>query len=198
VFVLSLAGQGFAHLYVHKMPPAAVVVFVSALPVIVLALIAVLIHKRQIDRAEAAEAEGGVAEQTELAAVRVELSEAREAARTMQDSLNAARAETAEAVVKAEALAQKLASTAKPKTPRRSTRKQDRGSGAAVPAGSTERTFGDLLKEARAYRDELAKAGERVSKDKLRLRLTIGSSKALDVLQALENEGHTETSEEVV
>jgi len=28
--------------------------------------------------------------------------------------------------------------------------------------------------------------------------LTIGSSKALDVLQALENEGHTETSEEVV
>ena len=43
VFVLSLAGQASAHLAAHRMPPAAVVGFVSMLPVIVLALIAILI-----------------------------------------------------------------------------------------------------------------------------------------------------------
>ena len=54
VFILSLIGQGASRLTAHKMPPDAVVVFVSALPVIVLGLIAILIHLRQIDRAEVA------------------------------------------------------------------------------------------------------------------------------------------------
>lgn len=61
-----------------------------------------------------------------------------------------------------------------------------------------ERSFDELVAEARAYRDELAAAGERVSKDKLRLRLTIGSGKALEVLRALKDEERSETAEEVV
>ena len=56
-----------------------------------------------------------------------------------------------------------------------------------------ERTFEDLVAAARAYRDELAAAGERVTKDKLRLRLTVGSGKALEVLQVLKNDDRDAT-----
>lgn len=53
VFVLSLIGQAAYHLAAraHAVPSAAVVVFVTALPVVVLALIAVLVHLRHLDRA---------------------------------------------------------------------------------------------------------------------------------------------------
>lgn len=207
VFVLSLTGQVLYHEITAPAgttPGRRVVIgFVTSLPVIVLALIAVLIHMRHADRAEAAEMEQEAADQTELAKVRAELGEVREMARAMRADRDASRAEAAAAVAKAEALARKLAGTAKPKGTQRSTRKQDQGSSTApastaTAVGTADRTFGELVAEARAYRDELAAAGERVSKDKLRLRLTIGSGKALDVLRALEDEGHTETSEEVV
>lgn len=129
VFVLSLVGQVLYH---EITAPAGtpigkrlVIGFVTSLPVIVLALIAVLIHLRHLDRAEAAEAAEGAVEQTELAAVRTELSEAREAVRTMQAELQASRTETAEAAAGVEVLARKLASTAKPKA-QRGTGKQDR------------------------------------------------------------------------
>jgi uncharacterized membrane protein (UPF0136 family) len=63
---------------------------------------------------------------------------------------------------------------------------------AAEPAASIaepgERTFDVLLAEARAYRDELARTGERLSKEKLRLRLTVGSGKALELLRVLKDE----------
>lgn len=59
-----------------------------------------------------------------------------------------------------------------------------------VPA---EQTFEALLADARKYRDELTVAGERLSKDKLRIRFAIGSGKALDVLRALKDEDRNET-----
>lgn len=73
----------------------------------------------------------------------------------------------------------------------------------AVPApgpgtDSGERGFEELLCEARAYRDELAATGERVSKEKLRLRFTIGSGKALDILRALKEDDQDDTREAVV
>jgi hypothetical protein len=76
---------------------------------------------------------------------------------------------------------------------------QDRAR-ADAPAGppAAERTFGALLAEARAYRDELAAKGERVTKDKLRLRLTVGSTKAIQLLQALNEDGSKSTSEAVI
>jgi uncharacterized protein DUF2637 len=73
---------------------------------------------------------------------------------------------------------------------------------ASVPPASTadlgERSFEDLLREARAYRDELARAGERPSKDKLRLRLAVGSGKALELLRALKEDNQDDTREAVV
>lgn len=73
---------------------------------------------------------------------------------------------------------------------------------APVPAASTaepgERNFEDLLREARAYRDELALTGERPSKDKLRLRLTVGSGKALDLLRALKEDDQDDTREAAI
>lgn len=67
---------------------------------------------------------------------------------------------------------------------------------AANTAEPGERTFEDLLREARAYRDELAAAGERLSKEKLRLRLTVGSGKALELLRVLkEDEDPSATAE---
>jgi len=195
VFILSLAGQAAAHLAAHKMPPVGVVVFVSALPVIVLALIAILVHLRHIDRAEMAEGETESAGQAELAAVRAELSEAREAAKVMQAGLDAARAETAEAVAKAEVLARKPAGTAKPKGAQRGTRKQGRGSGTA--AANAERTFDELLADARAYRAELATAGkgERPTKERLRLRFGVSSGTALAVCRALKDDEPIEAPE---
>lgn len=69
---------------------------------------------------------------------------------------------------------------------------------AVVAAEPAERSFDDLLKEARAYRDELAASGERVSKDKLRLRLAVGSGKALELLRMLKEDEARETSEAAV
>ena len=69
---------------------------------------------------------------------------------------------------------------------------------AASTAEPAERTDDDLLREARAYRDELAATGERPSKDKLRLRLTVGSGKALELLRALKEDDQDDTREAVV
>jgi hypothetical protein len=55
-------------------------------------------------------------------------------------------------------------------------------------AAAAERTLETLLAEARAYRADLARTGERVTKDKLRLRLTVGSAKALQILKILNEE----------
>jgi flagellar motility protein MotE (MotC chaperone) len=102
VFVLSLAGQAFAHLAAHKMPPAGVVVFVSTLPVIVLALIAILVHLRHLDRAEAVE----VAEEPTSQA---ELSDASAALRQAEADRDTARAEAAQAATATAALQEQMA-----------------------------------------------------------------------------------------
>jgi len=98
------------------------------------------------------------------------------------------------------------------KTPARN-RAQESGTGtaaeyqSAVPAADPaeparqpgERTFAELLAGARAYRDELAAAGERPpTKDRLRLRLSVGSTKALELLQALKEDEAREASEAAV
>jgi hypothetical protein len=57
VFLLSLTGQAAAHLIRPGAPPnEALVIFASCLPAIVLAAIAFLVHLRQADREETAEA----------------------------------------------------------------------------------------------------------------------------------------------
>ena len=73
---------------------------------------------------------------------------------------------------------------------------------AAEPAASAaepgERNDEELLRDARAYRDELAAKGERVSKEKLRLRFTIGSGKALELARTLREDDQDDTSEAVI
>jgi hypothetical protein len=73
------------------------------------------------------------------------------------------------------------------------------------PAGSAgtaaepgERSDEELLRDARAYRDELAVKGERVSKEKLRLRFTIGSGKALELARTLREDDQDDTREAVI
>lgn len=167
VFLLSLVGQGAAHLLKPGTAPApALVVFVSSLPVIVLALIAVLVHLRQADREEAAaawrkakEAEAAAetarAEADERASLRREnaaLSAARDAdvsvfqARLDEaaSALASAQQETAQALRRAEALERKLAAGDKPKP---------RKTAAADPAKSTREAGGDgdISTELAAY-----------------------------------------------
>jgi len=120
VFVLSLAGQASSHLTARtQIPPAAVVVFVSVLPVIVLALIAVLVHLRHLDRADTAEAVAVTAAAQELAALRAGLLAQREASQvgldalrieleTVQAERDIAQRELAETLTRAETLTQKL------------------------------------------------------------------------------------------
>ena len=69
--------------------------------------------------------------------------------------------------------------------------------GAAGVESAADDAFGELLKAAREYRDELTAAGngERLTKDRLRLRLGVGSGKALEVLKALKKEDQGGASE---
>jgi len=147
VFILSLIGQGASHLVPQGAKPSAVlVVFVTSLPVLVLALIAVLVHLRQLDREEAAE----VAEES---ALRSALDAARAARDAAQEELAGARAELAEVTAKAEALTRKLAS-ATARKPRRGSGRRASGTGtrklAPVQAGSSGADDGpDIDTEAR-------------------------------------------------
>ena len=129
VFVLSLTGQVLYH---EITAPAGtpigkriVIGFVTSLPVIVLALIAVLIHMRHIDRAEMTEAAEEAALDTELADASAALRQAEADRDTARDE--AAQATQAMAVLQEQmaALEAKLEAalkgdTAKRQPPRRS------------------------------------------------------------------------------
>lgn len=130
VLGLSLIGQGSSTLAAHATPPLWLAVFVKDLPVVVLALIAILIHLRRLDRGEAAAAELAHAEAAQEAAeeaaatdertaLRAELEAQREASHaeleTLRDELEAAtdvlttaQNELAKAGARAESLAAKV------------------------------------------------------------------------------------------
>jgi hypothetical protein len=120
MFTLSLIGQASSHLTAHGRPPAAVVVFMSDLPVVVVACVAVLIHLRQLDRADAAEADRMRAEAErhaaqeaaaadERTALRAQLEDARAAVEPLMADLETARNELARVTAKADQFARKLA-----------------------------------------------------------------------------------------
>jgi len=116
VFVLSLVSQVSYH---ELMAPAGatpgrrfVIGFASALPVVILALIAVLIHLRHLDREEAAEADERSAVQAEMDALRAELRAAQEAAAGAAAERETALREAAEVAAKNETLTRKLAAAA--------------------------------------------------------------------------------------
>jgi hypothetical protein len=132
VFVLSLISQVSYH---ELTAPAGattgrrfVIGFASALPVIILALIAVLVHLRHLDRAEAAQAEE-VARKAEQRAVseaaagdertslRAELGAARAAVEPLMADLETARSELARVTAKAEAATAKLEAQRKRNSP---------------------------------------------------------------------------------
>ena len=89
VFAMSAVSQAASHLAAGKVPPAAVVVFVSVLPVTVLALIAVLVHLRQKDREEAAADERKRAGDERAAAAEAVAADERTALRAELDALKA-------------------------------------------------------------------------------------------------------------
>lgn len=136
VFVLSLVGQAASHLTAgsHQPPPPPVVVFVTALPVIVLALIAVLVDLRRLDRAEAAEVAQESALRAELDAERAARIAAEAEPQALRAELETARTEAAEATAKAETLTRKLATTSGRKSTRNSRPKKAADSpGTGVP-----------------------------------------------------------------
>jgi hypothetical protein len=115
VFVLSLVGQGASHLVPPGAKPSPVlVVFVTSLPVLVLALIAILVHLRQLDREESAKL---IKEDSLKTALEAE----RAARKSAEADLESVRAELATAEAKAETLTRKLTAV--------SDRKSRRGSG---------------------------------------------------------------------
>ena len=111
VFALSIAGQSLAHLTAgpHHKPPDAVVVFVTSLPVVVLALIAVLIHLRQKDREEVAEAVRQDAKDAEIGALRERLEALAGETAPLREALAAAQREAEQANARAESATAKLA-----------------------------------------------------------------------------------------
>lgn len=90
VFVFSLIGQGASHLAPRgAQPSAAVVVFMTSLPVLVLALIAILIHLRQKDREESAQAEREAVQQRERVATEMAEGDERTVLRAELEALAA-------------------------------------------------------------------------------------------------------------
>lgn len=131
MFTLSLIGQASSHLTAHAAPPAAVRVFIGVLPVVVVACVAVLVHLRQLDRADAVQAEEAArkAERTaaaeaaaadERTVLRAQLDAARAALEPVQADLETARNELGRVTVKAEVLTQKLARVSGQKRTRKS------------------------------------------------------------------------------
>ena len=138
VFALSLVSQVSYH---ELTAPAGatpgrrfVIGFASALPVVILGLIAILVHLRHVDRAEAAEAaereraaaasaQREAAEVSELDALRAEFATAQEALETAQAERVEAEAKTAEVLAKVEVLTRKLARTSGQKQTRKSSPK---------------------------------------------------------------------------
>lgn len=105
VFALSVAGQSAAEVA----PATAVKVFANALPVTVLALIAVLVHYRQKDRDDAAEADERTAVQAEMDALRAQVKALASDLGAEQTARMSAQQGAAEALEQAGAIAQKLA-----------------------------------------------------------------------------------------
>jgi hypothetical protein len=106
---LSLIGQGASTLAAYAQPPVWLAVFVKDLPVLVLALIAVLIHLRRLDREDAAEALRQDAKDTEIAALRAELDAERVTLAPLRKALAEAQREAGEANAKREIAERKLA-----------------------------------------------------------------------------------------
>lgn len=141
VFTFSLIGQVLYH---EITAPAGtpfgkrfVIGFVTSLPVIVLALIAVLIHLRHMDREEAAKAARKAAREAERVAaeaaaadertmLRAELETVMAVKETLASELEAARGELVQAVAKTEALTRKLAGNGTRKRGTATGRKQGR------------------------------------------------------------------------
>jgi uncharacterized membrane protein len=142
VFVLSLIGQVLYH---EITAPAGtslgkrlVVGFVTSLPVIVLALIAVLIHLRHADRTAAAAAQQEVAEASERDTLRTRLKAAQEALADVAAEREAARREAAEFAAKVGILTRKLAAASPrkraPQPPAKKTASAPRSKTAEDPA----------------------------------------------------------------
>lgn len=120
VFAMSLTGQGAAHLVrPGQQPSGALVVFVSALPVIVLASIAILIHFRQADREDAQQAETEREEAGERAALRAELAAAAARLAEAETARSDAEQRTAQAEARTAQLERKLAAQKNAQTARK-------------------------------------------------------------------------------
>ena len=126
VFALSLIAQSTAPV----LADTAVKVLANALPVTILMLVAVLVHLRRADRAEAEEAERQseldaaearrqAAESSELAGLRAELEAARTTLEPVQADLVTARTEMSRLAARAETLERKLATATGRKQPRK-------------------------------------------------------------------------------
>ena len=116
VFILSLAGQSAARLVGVKPMTA----FANGMPVIVLALIAILVHLRQLDRADTAAAEEAArrderaraeeaAATDERTALRAELDALAAEVEPLREALAEAERRESEALKRVETLTQKVA-----------------------------------------------------------------------------------------
>lgn len=147
VFVLSLIGQASEHL----MAAPAVTAFANDMPVLILALIAILVHMRHLDRAEAAAAEQAqrqaqreaneeASAADERAALRAELESLTTEMEPLRKALSEAQQEAEQATARAESLAAKLGALSAQRKRKRTAQQEPR-------KGSQE---DDLTTEARA------------------------------------------------
>ena len=131
VFALSVTGQSAAPV----MAAAAVKVFANALPVIVLALVAILVHLRHLDRAETAEADERTVVQAEMDALHAQVEALTAKLCDAESERDAARRDTA-------SLTRKLAAR-KPNRTRTKTPNSGRRTGANAGGQKTPNSGAD-------------------------------------------------------
>ena len=151
---LSLMGQGASVLAVNAVPPIEVMVFVRDLPVLVMAMIAVLIHLRRLDRADAEEsvrahqeAARAAAEEAAAADERTELRAELEAARAEMEAAQLAvseaerrEAESARSAAQSAEKAEKLAAQLVAEKAKRTRTKAPNAGGRKVPNAAPDTT----------------------------------------------------------
>jgi hypothetical protein len=184
VFVLSLIGQESGHLLASShqaVPPAYVVAFVTALPLVSLALIGILVHLRQADREEASAVARTAAEADELTALQAELDAEREAHGTAVRGLEGKLAGEQEARAKAE---QEAAQRPAIEADRDRLRGELRAAREAAETAGTART-----RAAREAAAAVAEAGLRQARcGELETALAAAAAELRTVREARENE----------
>jgi len=165
---LSLIGQGASTVAAKSQPPVWLAVFIKDLPVVTLALIAVLIHMRRLDREDIAETAQQDGKDAEIAALRTELDTLRAGLEAAEDARAEAERQAAASAAREEVTARKLAAALAAKRTVKPPPKKPEATSRVIPPEQRKRMVRELFSKnpsisIKAVADELGWSRDTVS-----------------------------------